>query len=163
MLAVYKNLYLPFWSFILGFFCYCKEWIINILTKILFELAHGWWRRFFFLLYSRFNYYNGSYKSSIECSACYMGSQGSTKCCGFYNSSKNVQTIWTNAQFQFLIDIYEEKYWKYNCKPFKKANCKEFMKQLNMHFSNIQQSWKQMQNKWNKMKEKYEFERDKLN
>jgi hypothetical protein len=34
------------------------------------------------------------------------------------------------------------------------------MKQLNMHFFNMQQSWKEMQDKWNKMKEKYEFERD---
>lgn len=72
---------------------------------------------------------------------------------------ENVGRIWTNAQFQILIDICEEKYWKYNHKAFKEANCKEFMKQVNMHFSNMQQSWKQMQEKWNKMKEEYEFER----
>jgi hypothetical protein len=75
----------------------------------------------------------------------------------FTTLQKNVWTIWTNAQFQFLIDIYEGKYWKCNCKAFKEANCKEFTKQLNMHFSNVLQSWKQMQDQWNKMKEMYEF------
>jgi hypothetical protein len=58
----------------------------------------------------------------------------------FTTLQKIVGTIWTNAQFQFLIDICEGKYWKYNRKAFKEANCKDFKKQLNMHFWNMQQS-----------------------
>jgi hypothetical protein len=156
MFVLYKNLYLLFWSFILVFFCCCREWIINILTKIFFEIAHGWWKIFFFL-YSRFNYYNGSYKSSIECSACYMGS---TKCCGFYSSSKKCRDNMDQCSISISYRYLWRKYWKYNRKAFKEAIGKEFTKQLDMHFSNMQQSWKHMQDKWNKIKENYEFERD---
>jgi hypothetical protein len=35
---------------------------------------------------------------------------------------ENAGKLWKNAQFQFLLDICEEKFWEYNWKPFQEAN-----------------------------------------
>jgi hypothetical protein len=29
---------------------------------------------------------------------------------------------WTNVSFLCLLDLVENKYWEYNCKPFKESN-----------------------------------------
>jgi len=62
----------------------------------------------------------------------------------FTSPQENVRRLWTNAQFQFCIDNCEGKYWEHNCKAFKEANWKEFIKQLNVKFSDVQWSWKQV-------------------
>jgi len=69
--------------------------------------------------------------------------------------------LWTNAQFQFFLDICEEKLWEYGWKPFQKANWKDFTEQLNAHFSRVHRGWKQICDKWNKMKDKYESKKKK--
>lgn len=38
------------------------------------------------------------------------------------NFQENVGRLWTNAQFQFFLDICEKKFWECNQKPFKEAN-----------------------------------------
>jgi hypothetical protein len=69
---------------------------------------------------------------------------------------ENADKLWTNAQFQFLLDICEEKLWEYNWKPFREANWKDLTNQLNAHFLGVHQSWKQMCDKWSKMKDETE-------
>jgi hypothetical protein len=45
---------------------------------------------------------------------------------------ENVGILWSNIHFQsFLLDTCKEKYWEYNRKVFQ-----EFIKQLNVNFSN---------------------------
>jgi hypothetical protein len=39
---------------------------------------------------------------------------------GHLGFQKNASRLWKNAQFQFLLDICEEKLWEYNQKPFRK-------------------------------------------
>ncbi len=45
---------------------------------------------------------------------------------------------------QFLIlDLIENKYWEYNCKPLKENNWKAFVDVMNASFFNdVQQNWK---------------------
>jgi hypothetical protein len=62
----------------------------------------------------------------------------------FTSPQENVRRLWTNAQFQFCINNCEGKYWEHNCKAFKEANWKEFIKQLNVKFLDVQWSWKQV-------------------
>jgi hypothetical protein len=50
---------------------------------------------------------------------------------------KNVGMLWKNAQFQFFLDICEEKLWEYNWKPFKETNWKDFIEHLNAHFPKV--------------------------
>jgi hypothetical protein len=38
---------------------------------------------------------------------------------------ENAGRLWTNAQFQFLLDTCEEKFYEYNRKLFREANWKD--------------------------------------
>jgi hypothetical protein len=69
---------------------------------------------------------------------------------------------WTNISFLCLLKIVKNKYWEYNCKPFKESNWKTFKDVVNAIFLNdVVRNWKQVQDKWNKMKKIYEIEKKK--
>ncbi len=66
---------------------------------------------------------------------------------------KHVGKTWTNISFLCWLKIVENKYWEYNCKPFKESNWKTFKDVVNAIFLNdVVQNWKQVRNKWKKMK-----------
>ncbi len=44
------------------------------------------------------------------------------------NFQENVGKSWTNAQFQFFLDICKKKFRECNQKPFKVVNWKDFIK-----------------------------------
>ncbi len=55
----------------------------------------------------------------------------------------------------------ENKYWEYNCKPFKEGNWKTFVNVVNASFPNdVRWNWKQVQDKWNKMKKICEIKKE---
>jgi hypothetical protein len=56
--------------------------------------------------------------------------------------TSNLKREWKEATFMFWVDMCEEKYWEYNCKPFKQANWEFFARQLNTQFPNDpQRTW----------------------
>ncbi len=62
-----------------------------------------------------------------------------------------------------MLDLAENKYWEYNCKPFKEGNWKTFVDVVNASFPNdVRWNWKQIQDKWNKMKKIYEIKKKKI-
>jgi hypothetical protein len=75
---------------------------------------------------------------------------------------EHVGGSWTNVSFLCLLDVVENKYWEYNCKPFKEGNWKTFTNIVNVNFSNdVWWNWKQVRDKWNKMKKIYETKKKK--
>jgi hypothetical protein len=52
------------------------------------------------------------------------------------SKEEHARRSWTNANFLCLLDLVENKYWKYNCKPFKKINWKAFIDVVNASFPN---------------------------
>ena len=76
--------------------------------------------------------------------------------------STNVRREWNKDTLKFLVGLCEEKYWKYNREPFKKANWEYFAWKVNEQFPNEpQRTWHQTQDKWNKMKSTYQEEKTK--
>lgn len=54
----------------------------------------------------------------------------------------NLKRECTRGTMRFLVDLCEEKYWKYNCKPFIKANLESFANHLIEQFlEEAQRTW----------------------
>ena len=56
------------------------------------------------------------------------------------SSSVNLKWKWNEGFLKFLVGLYEENYWEYNHKPFKKANWEYFTRKVNEQFPNKLQS-----------------------
>ncbi len=54
------------------------------------------------------------------------------------------------CQNQFLLNLVENNFWEYNCKPFKESSLKAFTNIVNANFTNdVKWIWKKI---WNKLK-----------
>ena len=76
--------------------------------------------------------------------------------------SANARREWNEETLRFLVGLCEEKYWKYNRKPFKKANWEYFAGKVNEKFLNEpQRTWHQTRDKWYKMRTTYQEKKTK--
>jgi hypothetical protein len=58
---------------------------------------------------------------------------------------EHVGRSWTNASFLCLLNLVENTYWEYKCKPFKESNWKTFINVVNVKFPNdVRWNWKQV-------------------